>query len=205
MPRVHYGGGDMFGAMVYGETTEATRSFLESQFDRPTQYLSEGAARFQERAKSLYDRAKNSRVGRLMKAAGRKMQSSWRQDKIFAPQGLHDLQHARATMQRWNMANPNLRTVYHRQMCDGYSDTYVDMEPKAVGEAQYDYRRATNGLVMDTEKGWVVTNHFEDIYANDRELTFEEQCDIQESWEMIDSYLDLAKEDPTSKFAALLS
>ena len=52
------------------------------------------------------------------------------------------------------MAQPDIRSLYHKGHCDGYSDTYVDMEPGLVGEQHYDYRRVMDGVVEETETGW---------------------------------------------------
>lgn len=206
MANVHYGGGDMFNALVCGETTESTRRFLDSQFtESMSAYASEAGERFYERARTLYDRARNSNVARLLKAASRKVKSKGKTDVVFRPRNIADLQHAKPKMQRWNMAMPRLRRLFHEQMCDGYSDSYVDVAPNDVGADHYDYRRATNGMVMDTDEGWEVNCYIEDLHDLDAPLSFEEQCDIQDSWDLINEYLEAGKDDPTSKFAALLN
>lgn len=206
MANVHFGGGDMFNALVCGETTESTRRFLDSQFTgQASAYASEAGNRFMERAKALYERARDNSVTRMLKAASRKIQTRTNTDVVFRSRNIADLQHAKPKMQRWIMAMPAVRRMYHEQMCDGYSDSYVDVAPDDVGKDHYDYRRATNGMVMDTEEGWEINCYIEDLHDLDTPLTFEEQCDIQDTWDMVDEFLKVGKDDPTSKFAALLN
>ena len=108
-------------------------------------------------------------------------------------------------MQRWIMANPDVRKLYHEQRIDGYSDTYEDIHENSIGESHYDYRRVMNGIVVDNDDeeadyGWSSVTYFEDLAEEDRELRIDEQYDILSSWHYLQRYLAVGKEDPTSLF-----
>ena len=86
---------------------------------------------------------------------------------------------ATLTMQRWIMACPEVRKEYHAQRIDGYADTYVDVQPDAIGDKHYDYRVATDGFVK--EDGEFV--HYSiDYKPGDRQLTLGEQYAISRTW-----------------------
>jgi hypothetical protein len=116
------------------------------------------------------------------------------------------MQNASLTMQRWIMAEPTVRTLFHKQLCDGYSDTYVDMYPGRVGEDHYDYRRVMNGVVVPhEERGGDATTYMEDLIPDDVELDLNDQIDIISSWQFIQAKVAERNEDPTSKYNGTLS
>ena len=59
------------------------------------------------------------------------------------------LQQANPTMQRWVMSHPQVRQHYLDQNLDGYSDSYSNVFGKEVGKEDYNYRRATSGVMGD--------------------------------------------------------
>lgn len=200
MAQIVIGGADEFDAMVFGRPHPGTQQFLASQIERPTSILTEAGRRFMEKARDLYERISGSYALRVARAAGRQVRSLWQTDEIRPLTTIAELQTAPLTMQRWIMANPELRRAYHRQQCDGYSSTYVDIFPNDIGESHYDYRRAVNGLVMmDEETGdWEATTYMEELLPEDEELLLEDQVDIQISWAHAVSALRAKGPDPTS-------
>jgi hypothetical protein len=104
---------------------------------------------------------------------------------------------ATLTMQRWIMACPEVRKKYHAQQIDGYAETYVDVQPDAIGDRHYDYRVATDGLVQDCGS---FVNYSIDYKPDDRELTLSEKVSISRTWAraawLLKSGVDIT--DPTS-------
>lgn len=205
MVQVVYGGNDVFDEMCLGTQSGNAVQFFQDQVDKSTALLSTAGARFMEGARVLYDKIQNSDAARLAKAATRAMASIWQDQEIRYLCTMGELQHAGFNMQRWIMAEPTLRTLYHKQGCDGYSDTYVDQEPGLVGEDHYDYRRVMNGIMVEDEvEGWKATTWLDDLLEDDRELEIVEQVDIMSTWEQVLIKLAKKREDPTSKWAANL-
>ena len=86
---------------------------------------------------------------------------------------------ATLTMQRWIMACPEVRKEYHAQRIDGYADTYVDVQPDAIGAKHYDYRVATDGFVQGDGE---FVHYSIDYKSEDRALTLGEQTAISRTW-----------------------
>jgi hypothetical protein len=103
-------------------------------------------------------------------------------------------------MQRWIMAEPTVRELYHDQRCDGFSDTYVDMEPGKVGEEHYDWRRVMSGVVRYDDDTVVAKFYMDDLREGDRELDSWEKISIVGSWEVLKIAVSQMNEDPTSVF-----
>lgn len=113
---------------------------------------------------------------------------------------LAELQTAKPVMQRWIMAMPEVREMYHNNQIDGYSATYEDAQPSKVGIDHYDWRRATNGMVsMPAEsEEWTATTYTEELVEHDRELAFHEKVDIMVTWGQCLHQMHTQQYDPTS-------
>ena len=94
-----------------------------------------------------------------------------------------------------------LEGLYHNQQCDGFAETYLDVEPTRIKDTHYDYQ-----LVMDGMPQYQInmddpyfTNHYGiDVKDNDRLLTLSEKRDILNTWAATDYFIAMQKEDPTS-------
>lgn len=206
MARIHDGGSMGFNAAIYGMPHPGTQAFLQQQFENTSVALTDAGKRFMDGARDIYERVSGSQAMRALRASGRKIKSMWQSDTIRALVNIGELQHAPLSMQRYVMAQPDIRHLYHQQRCDGYSGTYVDMHPNDIGENHYDYRRVTNGLFIEQPDGELVAvTYFEDLYEGDRELLLEEQVDIFElTWSAVRNAVRAGREDPTSKHNAEL-
>lgn len=201
------GGSLTFDAMSYAMPHPNTLQFLSSQFEQATSNLTAAGQRFLDTAKDMYDRLSSSEALNRFRVAGRAIRSMWQMDEIRQLNTIGEFQNAPLSMQRWIMAEPTGRKMYHQQRMDGYSETYLDMEPSAIGEEHYDYRRVMDGLlVMDEEEdlngdlGWTATTYWEELLPEDNDLSLEEQVDITNSWKFFKEHLKAGKEDPTSRF-----
>ncbi len=205
MANLFDGGVDLFSTMMGGQPHPGTIDFLSRQFSNVSNNLSDVSRRFQEKAKSVFEKANSSDAMRLARAASRRVKSLWGSDEIKYIRDIGDFQHARLNQQRWIMANPVARELYHEQRLDGYNDSYVDMQPGARGEDHYDYRRVMSGITSfsneeeDEETTWSATTYFDMLYEEDRELAIDEQMAVLTSWSYLEMYLKAGKEDPTSR------
>jgi hypothetical protein len=108
-------------------------------------------------------------------------------------------------MQRWVMANPMVRELYHKQRCDGYSSTYTDVSPGDIKENHYDYRRTTDGVMLETTEGDYVTKwYIEELLPSDRHLTNSEKIDIINTWTVVNNALMMKELDPTCNNGGML-
>lgn len=104
---------------------------------------------------------------------------------------------ANLTMQRWVMAEPTVRQAFVDGQVCGYEDTYVDMEPGAVGEHHSDWRHVMNGIVTDDGAYIYVDNYSEDK----PKLSMGEITDILSTWSNAKLLMDCGVTDITDPLA----
>lgn len=216
MVAVVVGGTREFNALCYPEQHPGTRRFFDQQFDRASQVvgaMGDYAMGFFNRAKEAYETTYNSDAVRHARAVARLVGGAFQRDRIQPLRKMEDFQTAGMRMQRWIMAEPTVRQLYHEQGCDGYSNTYVDMEPGKVGVAHYDYRRVMNGIVNLTteeledgtvEHGWSSTTWGERLKEGDVELDFDEQATVINCWAALKTLVGEGGEDPVSVYGTML-
>lgn len=202
--RVVSGGTAAWNAIAYGQQNPLNLGYFKSQLENIGQNLNEQAKVFYQDVQSLYDKFNSSEAMRLMRSAMKSAASLFNDNIIRPLTSVDELQNASMQMQRWVMANPVIRQMYHNQECDGYSDTYVDMEPGKIGEAHYDYRRVMDGVVVCGEDQESFTQYFEDLYEGDRDLILSEQSDILTTWSFMEAMVKALKDDPTSQYGGQL-
>lgn len=201
------GGFDTFEAAIFGRQHPNVVNFLQQQFEAASAPLQGAAAQFMEASKAIYERVNNSDTMRMARAAMNRVNSLWLSDEIQPLLNLAHLQNAPLTMQRWIMAEPTIRNLYVKQAADGYSDTYVNVHGKDVGEYHYDYRRVMDGIVdLDAnveEDAWESVTYVEELAEGDRDLDLSEQRSILDTWEALRREMR-ENNDPTSKYNASL-
>jgi hypothetical protein len=195
-----YGSAQSFDALVYGESHPNTVNFLQNQISHVSERLTDAGRMFMDRGRNAFEHFNNSEAMRFARNAVRAAQGIFDTPRIRELSTLEDFTKANLLMQRWAMANPKVRELYHAQRIDGYSDTYQDVHGTVTGDRHYDYRRVTDGLMeFSDEDGWKCTQYVEDLIEGDRDLLFEEQLDITRSWRAMETLIALGKDDPTSQ------
>ena len=204
---VHRGSSpQLFTAMLFPEATPETTQWLQDQWQRGTNMLTDIGRQYAKRAedtwKQLYDPSLMSRARSMMRKVG----GMFHPNSIISLETLEAVQTAKPVMQRYIMAMPELRKRYHKQRCDGYSESYFDYEPGLVGEAHYDWRRVNNGMVNFTtneegeEVNWVASMYPDDLREGDAELEFDQQVSILDSAWRVAYAAILKRMDPTDVF-----
>lgn len=162
-------------------------------------------------ATNMYDNIMQSRPWELAEAALRQTVHMFDPNTVRQLLNIADFQTAKPIMQRWVMAQPEIREMYHQQRIDGYNETYLDAQPSRVGMDHYDYRRATsdmiqfNGSEENPLESWQSTTHYERLVEHDRDLTFYEKRDIQVTWDRCMHLMANQAYDPTSVFNVKLA
>lgn len=192
---------DAFNAFVFPQKDIAGIDYLRNQFNYVAKPLI-GAA------KDFFDSAK-ARVAHFTSNEAidfaRKTIAAFTNILPTASTGIiqvydtSQFQGASLTMQRWIMANPTIRELYHNQRIDGYSSSYIDVEPNQVQVNHYDWRRVMDGIMTETEDGsHRFSLYVEDLKEGDRDLTLLERRDILNMWSRAEFLSALAKDDITS-------
>lgn len=198
--QVIVGGQAEFNSLVYGDMHPGTMRFLQNQVSQGfSNTLTDVGRNMLSSVGSLFEKFNGENALRLAKAARRKVTGLFQQDIVKPLWSLEEIQQAALTMQRWVMAHPGIRKLYHDQRCDGFSDTYLDMQPDVFGEKHYDYRRVMDGLATEDQDGTLnITYYYDDVPDDDPELSLHDVVDIRNTWDMIERYLKHTDDDPTS-------
>lgn len=199
MARVISGGVDEFNALAFGRPHQNSLAFINDYTQRMSQQLSDAGKQWINAGEGVFKWLSESEAARLARAVYRKVQGFWETENIRPLVTVDALQSATMTMQRWVMAEPTLRELYHQQRADGYSTSYVDPYKGKVGEDHYDWRRVHDHLIVETpEGGWQATSYLEDLLPDDKDLELHEQMDILQTWRAIHAHLKAGRDDPTS-------
>lgn len=197
-----------FDMLAYPEQHPMNQQFIQQRVYALSQDLgatmTEMGQRFVERAKSLYEKAYDSKAIQAARSALRAVKGLFHPNAIVPLESIDELRGAQPAMQRYLMANPETRQMYFDQRIDGYSDSYVNVHGKTIGDDHYDYRRVQQGMVVinedkEGEPDWVSVQYVEDLLPGDRELLMDEQIDIQRAWSWQDCYHKMLK-DSTNIF-----
>lgn len=199
-------GGDpsLFNRMLFPEATPETQQWIYEQFHRDTSMLSDLGRRFIEGAGNLYKQLNDPSLMRKARNMARNIKGIMHPNMMTYLDTVSEVQSAKPVMQRYIMAMPEIRKLYHKQLCDGYSESYVDHEPDLIGEDHYDYRRVMNGIVQeyrdaDGNDCWKAVMYPDDLAEGDRELDIDEKFMVLKSWDLVKLALG-KKKDPTDVF-----
>lgn len=197
-----FSAGDQFKALVYPQKHPSTVEYLHQQFAALPPLITDKAKSFFEEAKKVTDWVTSSQAWNLAREAVKSVFGETnivKDDMVMSLKDMLQFQTATTTMQRWIMANPTVRKTYHDQQCDGYSDTYVDLEPDCVGKEHYDYRRVMDGVMeFQQDNSWKMTHYLDPLKEGDRELHFLEKVDILDTWSQLEILMALGGIDPTN-------
>ena len=192
-----------FDLFMYPDQNFANQQYISNQLSAFSQSLTDVGRKFLETSREIYEKINDAVAVRAAKAALRMAKGLFHPNAIVPLESLDELRSAQPVMQRYIMAEPMLRAMYHQQRIDGYSDTYVDVHPNAVGEDHFDYRRVMTGFVKeevrDGEEVWVARQYLDEIHQDDRELDIHERHLVISAWDLAKKFLE-AKQDPTNIF-----
>lgn len=206
---INAGNLDSFDYLLFPEQHPNTRAYLYEQFNNISSALSNIGREFIEESKMIYDKINDSNVARVAKAALRTAKNLFHHNAIYHLDTLESIQEAQPMMQRYIMAEPTIRELYHKQLCNGFSDTYVDAYPDMIEENHYDYRQVMSGMVVETidannEATWYSRNYYDELVNDDRELNPVEKIDIIKTWDLMKMFIEEGN-DPTDLYGGKIS
>jgi len=192
-----------FDSVLYANQNPANAIYIQNQLQNFSSSLNEVGAKFLAASRDIYNNLNSSVVADAARLAMRTAAGLFL--NYIAPlTTMNSFQTAAPIMQRWVMANPNVRELYHNQLCNGYADTYVDYHPEDVGENHYDYRRVMDSVIVDNDEGSSVKYYLDNLIDGDKELTPYEKFDILSTWNILEAFITAGKEDPTSPYNDML-
>ncbi len=192
-------------AILYPSTHVNTMQFIQSNIAKIPSMVLDGAKALFNNATNKYRELNSSATLTRMMNALKAINNIKNENVIYEVKTIDESQSATLTMQRWLMSCPEIRELYHEQRCNGYSDTYVDVEPGKVGEDHYDYRRVMTGVVDYNNEDIISKFYIDELKPGDRELNPYEKIAILNSWEVMRIAVSQMKEDPTDPLKGSLS
>ena len=205
MAVILHGGDNAFRALAYQPPHPNISAYVQQHNATWQNRVSTEMNNFLQAAGNMYERVSHSEAMQMVRAVGRHVENMWRPDSVQYLGTIAQLQTAQPTMQRWAMACPEVLTAYRAQQCDGYSDEWVDQFPRVAPMDRHDYHVAVNGIFMEQPDG----SHAAVCYLGEPDhesenLTHAQQTDILDTWDALRHHMQQRKEDPTSRFNAML-
>lgn len=196
-------GGDIIDVFAGGHLSNNTVNWLGQRNESIMSTVTTAAQNFFQQAQTLYSMVSSSDAMMLMRNMKAKAENTWAFD-IVPIRNVAELQTANPYMQRWIMAQPDLRQRYLNQEVEGYGESYVNHHGDTFGEAHYDYRRVMDGVMTYDDTQYGFKHYMEATPPEERELTLFEKVDILRTWQTVQQALDDQEEDPTSVTGAML-
>ena len=185
-----------FSAIIHQNDGNYDREYFRNKVSRISEMALGVSKEFVDRSKKLYEEVYSSRAINAAKHALSTAKGVM--DLIIRYcSNLEELKSANIISQRYLMANPYVREIYHKQQCDGYSATYFDIEPGVVKDDHYDYRRVMDGVAQRDDKGIYSVHYVEKLIPGDKELDLQAKFDILDSWDMMELIMRRDKLDVT--------
>lgn len=198
------GGLDAWDALAYGEQNPSNLNYFKSQLQNIGNTLTDFGKQFYSDATAIYENFNGSQAMQLLRNVTKAAKTLFQPNIVKSIFDIDDMQMASVMMQRWIMANPVVRQLYHDQKCEGYVDTYVDMHPGDIGETHYDYRRVMDTVVQEDGDSWFVKYYPDELIEGDKELIHDERVDILNTWEIAEMFIRAGQKDPTSQYNSSL-
>lgn len=196
-------GGDIIDVFAGGYLDTGTTNWLSQRNEGIIQSVGAHAREFFTQAQSMFTMISQSDATMLLRNLQAKNENTWAFNIVAIPD-LVGLQTANPYMQRWIMAQPDLRQRYLNQEVEGYGDSYVNQHGDVWGDRHFDYRRVMDGIVTHDEDSFKYTQYYEAMGEHDRDLTLFEKIDILRTWNLVQHHLDAGEDDPTSVTGAKL-
>lgn len=196
MATVIFGGEEVISHLSGGNASRGFLDYLGEMNERAGRFVSESANRFLERSQSLRERRDSSDIRRMARAIKERVNHFWQEDTIRSLTRVEDIQNAPRTMERWVMANPNVRTRVRQGILDGYNLSYEDEDPEATPERHIDYKRVMDGSWEDEHYVQYWDERLED---EELKVSFQDKMAIKSTWAISDVGLS-ERRDVTSKW-----
>ena len=213
---VIYSDPDTMASALFAPSSNDAMNYIQSGIQSYMAAIPNAPSFIRDRVMTGFEKFRESEIGRHVQAIRYKIRNFWQDDSIRPIWDVGSLQQAPNSMVRWVMANPTVREYYQDDRIEGYGKRYVDPAPDANGRDFYDYRQATEGIIMpqytlrqleEMENPPVqvpecYVNYYEPLIGMDSRLQHLEKAAIQMAWAVAEDALDEGLSDPTSEWNA---
>lgn len=196
-------GVDLLDICAGGHLDMNTQSWLGERSDALRATISTTASNFFNQAASLYTMISTSDAVQALRNLTVKTENAWQSNVVTYLQTIEQVQCAPLVMQRYIMAQTDLRKMYLNGEVSGYGESYENLHGEGIGAKHYDWRQVMSGIATVSDDSWQHTTYVEDT-RDDTELTVFEKVDILRTWNVVQSALSAAEQDPTSPEGLML-
>lgn len=197
-------GVDLMDIAAGGFLDSGTMGWMHERTQNLMSTVSATTASWFNKAKSFYQTITEVDANQALRNLTAKVDQSWKGNNVHLCHNLQQVQSANPVLQRYLMAEPQLRQLYLDQSCEGFAGSYINFQGDAIGVNQYDYRRVTDGMLMVKEDHVQWNDFYEQIPDNDKELELYEKADMIRNWNLVNIALDAGEMDPSSPIGNLL-
>lgn len=196
-------GVDLLDICAGGHLDMNTQSWLGERSDALRATISTTATNFFNQAASLYTMISTSNAVQALRNLTVKTENAWQSNVVTYLQTIEQVQCAPIVMQRYIMAQPDVRQMYLNGEVSGYGESYENLHGDGIAAKHYDWRQVMSDIVVVSDDSWQHTTYVEDT-RDDKELTVFEKVDILRTWNVVQSALSAAEQDPTSPEGLML-
>lgn len=198
-------GVDLMDIAAGGHMDTATTSWLADRSMALRESIGSTAMSWLNTAKSFVQVIDTSSAIQALRNITVKQDNMWNTNNIYQCKTTEELQTVNPVQQRYIMAEPRLRDMFLNNSVEGYGDSYTNYQGNAIGLKQFDYRRVTDGIMMEQKDETFEVNVFhEEIPEGDVELTLHQKVDVLRNWNLVNVALDANELDPTSPVGNML-
>lgn len=204
MAQVFYADDDGYRALMSSGISSQAQQYLATQFNNASEYLQQSPL-FQK-AVTAYEYFASGEAIRQAKSFIQNATDFFTNLDVIKPiYTLEEFQNATPYMARFIMAEPTVRTLFHQNEINGYSDIYVDNYHGSVGENHPDWCLVNNGMLkIDEEEDRIKFNYYfhdDDQYLEEmKTFTVEEQFAALDIWSTLNKLMQDETVDPTNPF-----
>jgi hypothetical protein len=196
-------GVDLLDICAGGHLDMGTQSWLGDRSDALRATISTAAQGFFNQAATLYTMISTSDAVQALRNLTVKAENAWQSNTISYLTNIEQIQCAPIVMQRYLMAQTDVRKMYLNGEVSGYGESYENLHGNGVGAQHYDWRRVMDGIATINDESIQFTQYVEDT-RDDTELTVFEKVDILRTWNVLKAELSAGEQDPTSPEGLML-
>lgn len=197
-------GVDLMDIAAGGFLDSTTTNWIQDRTQALMSTVSATTAGWFNKARTFYQTITETDAVQALRNLTAKADLSWKGNNVHLCTSIEQIQASNPVLQRYLMAEPNLRQLFLNQSCEGFAGVYNNVHGNAIGVNHYDYRRVTDGMLMVTESQVEWNDFYENIPDNDKELELYEKADMIRNWNLVNIALDANEMDPSSPIGNLL-
>lgn len=195
--------GLVMGKSIFGTVSQSTVNYLQDQIHSLATAGTEFGRAIYEKSMAVFNAVNSDAANDIAEAVISQVDAMLGLDIIESLTTVTQLQNAKPIMQGYLMCHPVIRQAWYDGKIEGYSDTYVDLQPGVIGHEHDQYRFVMNGVNVPHE----TQSHQRSIYFdrdNDRDtmLSIRKLSNIFDSQEAALMAIEAGEEDFSSTYGA---